>query len=117
MTRGLLEVRVPRWLPPLRVAVPGMALALVAGLRVGVFLVDLWRGRSGADFSEYYVAAVVGRVRGWPAIYDVHLYGSALRALTGNLDAFVNLPLAAWVALPFTALPFRAADVLWQTAL
>jgi Glycosyltransferase family 87 len=116
-TGGRPKARITSLLPPLPIAVAAVVLTPVALLRVRVYLVDFWQGRSGGDFAEYYVAALIGRAHGWPAVYDIGLYRSALRSLTGNLDVFVNLPLAAWVALPFTLLPFPAADRVWQSAL
>src|SRR5438105_6237525 len=54
---------------------------------------------------------------GWPTLYHGNVYTAALQALTGSRDVFGNLPLAAWVALPFTVLPFHVADVLWSLLL
>jgi hypothetical protein len=82
-----------------------------------VWLTDLWTGRAGSDFAGYYVAAMVGRSHGWPALYDANVYPAALRALRGSGTVYGNLPPAAWAALPFTALPFHVADLLWSLLL
>lgn len=100
--------------PPLWAAAAGIVLGLTAATRMRVLAVDLWDGRSGADFAEYYVAARIGVAHGWAAVYDMDRYREALQALTGNVDVFVNLPLAAWAVLPFSLLPFRTADVAWE---
>jgi alpha-1,2-mannosyltransferase len=88
-----------------------------AAVNMKVWVTDLWTGRAGSDFAGYYVAALVGKAHGWPALYDAKLYWSALKAFRGDGTLFGNLPLAAWMALPFTTLPFHVADVLWSLLL
>jgi hypothetical protein len=93
------------------------ALGVGAVVDMGVWISDLWAGRAGSDFAGYYVAAMVGRAHGWPALYDANVYPQALRALRGSGTVYGNLPLAAWAALPFTALPFHVAEMLWSLLL
>jgi alpha-1,2-mannosyltransferase len=106
-----------RRLRPAGIAALLAVFGVAAVVDMGVWISDLWAGRAGSDFAGYYVAAMVGRARGWPALYDANVYPQALQALRGSGTVYGNLPLAAWAALPFTALPFHVADVLWSLLL
>jgi hypothetical protein len=116
--------RTTRWdawgaghLPPLWAGVLLVVLGSLAASRLQLFAVTLYQGTSGNDVAQYYVAAQTGMAHGWAAVYDVASYASRLRQVTGSPDAFANLPPAAWAVAPFTVLPFRPADVLWQLLL
>jgi arabinofuranan 3-O-arabinosyltransferase len=104
-------------LPPLWAGVLLVVLGSLAASRLQLFAVTLYQGTSGNDFAQYYVAAQTGMAHGWAAVYDVATYASHLRQVTGSPDGFANLPPAAWAVAPFTVLPFRPADVLWQLLL
>ena len=96
----------------------GLAVLFVASgiwtaVSLQMWVSDLWRDRAGVDFGTYYSAALLGMARGWRALYEGNLYATWEHAVIGHSDKYVNLPLAAWAALPFTVLPFRVADVVW----
>jgi hypothetical protein len=72
---------------------------------------------AATDFRLYYAAAVVGLTYGWS-----HLYDPALQvAVTGRLhiffQPFINPPAMAWLAVPFTFLPFQVGHVVWTVLL
>jgi hypothetical protein len=70
------------------------------------------------DFGNYYAAARVGLEHGWSRIYDPALQRQAYMAARGTVEfdwrnLFVSPPPLAWLAAPFTALPFTAAYWIW----
>jgi hypothetical protein len=70
------------------------------------------------DFGNYYAAARVGQGHGWAAIYDPALQRQAYTAARGTVEfdwrhLFVSPPPLAWLAVPFTPLPFTAAYWIW----
>jgi glycosyl transferase family 87 len=71
------------------------------------------------DFTFYYVAAQIGLQHGWPHIYDLQLQQAGLNALgsgitIAELARYISPPPVAWLALPFTTLPFEAAYFAWS---
>ena len=67
------------------------------------------------DFRLYYAAAQVGLSHGFWRIYDAGLERAAVAALTpgGDWFPYLNPPPLAWLAAPFTLLPFTAAFAGW----
>jgi hypothetical protein len=78
-------------------------------------LADIWLKPLANDLRLYYAAALLGARYGWSRLYDLHLQ-SALFASYG-FQPYLNPPLMAWVALPFTLLPFLWAHVVWTVLL
>jgi len=74
------------------------------------------------DFTFYYAAAVIGLGHGWPSIYDLGLQQSELNAMgsgigVAELARYISPPPVAWLALPFTLLPYPAAYWVWSALL
>lgn len=73
------------------------------------------------DFTFYYAAARIGSEHGWSKIYDLDLQQAQLNALApapqatqvSALARFISPPPLAWLATPFSLIPFRPAYVLW----
>lgn len=73
------------------------------------------------DFSFYYVAARIGIEHGWSKIYDLDLQQAQLSAMAPGAQAthvsalarFISPPPLAWLATPFSLLPFQPAYGLW----
>ncbi len=68
-----------------------------------------------SDFRHYFLAAQIGLQHGWSHIYDLSLQRPLFRAEFPGWDfqPFANPPPMAWLASPFTALPYRPAAYLW----
>jgi hypothetical protein len=74
------------------------------------------------DFTFYYVAARVGLGHGWSSIYDLALQQAGLDAIgsgitIAQLARYISPPPVAWLAVPFTALPYEAAYWAWSALL
>lgn len=74
------------------------------------------------DFTFYLVAARIGLAHGWPSIYDLNLQQAELHALgskitIAELARYISPPPVAWLAVPFTALPYDLAYWLWSALL
>jgi hypothetical protein len=74
------------------------------------------------DLTFYYAAAKIGVSHGWQSIYDLRLQQEALDSLgsgiqIAELARYISPPPVAWLALPFTLLPFQAAYFLWSAML
>ncbi|HEV8597114.1 MAG TPA: glycosyltransferase family 87 protein, partial [Candidatus Dormibacteraeota bacterium] len=70
------------------------------------------------DFTFYVAAARIGVEHGWSAIYDLTLQQVELDAMgsgikIAELARFISPPPVAWLALPFTALPYPVAYWTW----
>lgn len=101
----------------------GVALAEVAillALYDAYWLISLpLRDPYHNDFVFYYAAAQIGAAHGWDRIYDLQLQKAQFESLTTNLTVgvlarYINPPPLAWLALPFTLLPFPVAFVAWS---
>jgi hypothetical protein len=66
-----------------------------------------------ADFYLYYVAAKVGLTHGWQQIYNPAVFIPAVTAAGGTEIPYLNPPPMAWVALPFSLLPYPLALAIW----
>ena len=82
------------------------------------WLSSIRRGDIYTDFGGYYALAWLGLHHGWAALYDLDLQRQAWSAI-GPVTWYPNMypPLVAWVAVPFTWLPFPAAYALWSLLL
>ena len=74
------------------------------------------------DFTFYFAAARIGLNHGWRSIYDLGLQQAQLDAMrsrigVAQLARFISPPLVAWLALPFTFLPYAVAYWLWSALL
>jgi hypothetical protein len=67
------------------------------------------------DFRIWYAAATIGPHSGWSHLYDTAYQMAAVEAVWpgSRYLVFANPPVAAWIVLPFTLLPFTAALALW----
>ena len=74
------------------------------------------------DLTFYYAGARIGLAHGWGSIYDLHLQQVELDAMgsgitIAQLARFISPPPVAWLAAPFTALPFPIAYWTWSALL
>jgi hypothetical protein len=74
------------------------------------------------DFTFYYAAARIGLSHGWASIYDLSLQQSQLDALgsgikIAELARYISPPPLAFLAVPFTALPYPIAYCAWSALL
>ncbi len=74
------------------------------------------------DFTFYFAAARIGLNHGWHSIYDLGLQQAQLDAMrsrigVAQLARFISPPPVAWLALPFTFLPYEVAYWLWSALL
>jgi hypothetical protein len=105
----------------------GIAAAAPAAALFALFDLYQWAVAYAADhfhndFTFYYVAARIGLAHGWPSIYDLGLQQAGLNALgsgitVAELARFISPPPVAWIALPFTPLPFPVAYWVWSALL
>jgi hypothetical protein len=70
------------------------------------------------DFTYYLVAARIGLTRGWDRIFDLGLQNTELGIVSPGLGVafqsrYLNPPPLAWLAVPFTAVPYDLAYWLW----
>ena len=71
------------------------------------------------DFTFYYAAARIGHAHGWGSIYSLSLQQAELDALGSSikiaeLARYISPPALAWLAVPFTALPYSLAYWIWS---
>ena len=71
------------------------------------------------DFRLMYGAALTGLNHGYGYLYDLGAQRAAVEGIGAGFywSPFINPPPLAWVATPFTALPFTVAVVLWSALL
>ncbi len=74
------------------------------------------------DFTFYFAAARIGLAHGWGSIYDLSLQQAQLDAMgsritIAGLARYISPPPVAWLALPFTALPYEIAYWAWSALL
>jgi hypothetical protein len=98
---------------------------LVAGFVVAVllFLVGFdWLSTyhyavASPDFFVYYLAARIGYVHGWAAMYDPQVFLTAQAAVVGRPLPYLNPPELAWLVLPLSLLPYGVALWIWRCVL
>jgi hypothetical protein len=110
----------PRLSRAARVRALLLAGAIFAGF--DLFLFNLYQylrylpGRPEiSDFRAFYAAARVGTAQGWGAIYDRTRLEASLQAFWPGSPyvAFLNPPPLAWLFVPVSLLPPRAAFFAW----
>jgi hypothetical protein len=74
------------------------------------------------DLTFYYAAALIGLNHGWQSIYDLQLQQAQLDAIgsrihIAELARYISPPPVAWLALPFTLMPFQVAYWTWSALL
>ena len=74
------------------------------------------------DFTFYYAAARIGLAHGWSSIYDLTLQQAQLDAMgsgikIAELARYISPPPVAWMAVPFTVIPYEAGYVVWSALL
>jgi len=106
-------------MPPLRFAIPAVIAAWILAFEIPRFIYLLRIHPGANDFRLSYVAAQVGLRWGWAHMYDPELLQQVVMA-SGYPDgaisssySYVNPPLLAWLAVPFTALPITVAFYVW----
>ena len=67
------------------------------------------------DFTFYLAAARIGTSRGWGSIYNLSIQQAELDRMgsgihIAELARFISPPPVAWLALPFTPLPYELGD-------
>src|SRR2546427_12467208 len=103
----------------LGIAAGACAAALFAAFDVYQWLAAYASEHFHNDFTFYYAAARIGTTHGWQSIYDLGLQQAELNALgsgigIAQLARFISPPPVAWLALPFTLLPYPVAYWLWS---
>ncbi|HEV2036611.1 MAG TPA: glycosyltransferase family 87 protein [Candidatus Dormibacteraeota bacterium] len=93
-----------------------------AGYDLYIWIDGYLRDNFHNDLTFYVAAARLGLSHGWSNLYDLNLQqdqlvaiGSAIRM--GQLARYVSPPPLAWLAVPFSPLPFRLAYWLWSLVL
>jgi|GEM_PF-755411 len=74
------------------------------------------------DFTFYLAAARIGLSHGWRSIYDLSIQQAELDAMgsgihIAELARFISPPPVAWLALPFTPLPYELGYWIWSALL
>lgn len=74
------------------------------------------------DFTFYYMAARLGLAHGWPSLYNLTLQQQGLDAIGSHikiaeLARYISPPPLAWMAIPFTPLPYEMAYWIWSALL
>jgi len=103
----------------LGIAAGAMTATLFAAFDLYQWVVAYVSDHYHNDFTFYYAAAVIGVRHGWGSIYDLGLQQAQLDAMgsgigIAQLARFISPPPVAWLALPFTALPYPLAYWLWS---
>lgn len=95
-----------------------LALALMlAALGLDVLHREDWR--VAVDFHTYFAAALVGIHDGWSHLYDQQAIAIEQKDVVPGLWAqpYLSPPPVAWLAAPFTTLPFWAAFIIWTVGI
>ena len=102
-------------LPPLKYTAPLVACAILALANAFEYALSLAVYPRDPDFYLTYLAAQVGRTIGWTHIYDPAVYLPLLKATSHRWMPYLNTPVTAWTAVPFTFLPWPVAIAIWNT--
>jgi hypothetical protein len=103
----------------LGIASGALAAAMFAGFDLFQWAVAYSSDHFHNDFTFYYAAARIGVTHGWQSIYDLNLQQSELDAIgsrirIAELARYISPPPVAWLALPFTLLPYPIAYLSWS---
>src|SRR5260370_10513261 len=106
----------------LGIASGALAAAMLAGFDIFQRVAAYGSDNFHNDFTFYYAAARIGATHGWQSIYDLGLQQSELYAIgsrikIAELARYISPPPLAWLALPFTLLPYQFAYMLWSALL
>jgi hypothetical protein len=106
----------------LGIAAGALAAAMFAGFDLFQWVVAYGSDHFHNDFTFYYAAARIGVTHGWQSIYDLNLQQAELDAIgsrirIAELARYISPPPVAWLALPFTLLPYPVAYVVWSALL
>jgi len=106
----------------LGIASGALAAAMFAGFDLFQWVAAYGSDHFHNDFTFYYTAARIGVTHGWQSIYDLGLQQSELDAIgsrirIAELARYISPPPLAWLALPFTLLPYPLAYLLWSALL
>src|SRR5260370_8402688 len=98
----------------LGIAAAALAAAMFAGFDLFQWAVAYGSDHFHNDFTFYYAAARIGVTHGWQSIYDLKLQQSELDAIgsrirIAELARYISPPPLAWLAPPFTFLPYPIA--------
>jgi hypothetical protein len=112
----------PRRWRNLGIASGALASAMFAGFDLFQWVAAYGSDNFHNDFTFYYAAARIGVTHGWQSIYDLGLQQSELYAIgsrirIAELARYISPPPLAWLALPFTLLPYPIAYFLWSALL
>lgn len=99
----------------LKYTAPLTACGLLALANAFEYALNLAVYPKSPDFYLAYLAAQIGRSIGWIHIYDPSIYLPLLSATSERWMPYLNTPVAAWVAIPFTYLPWPVAIAIWNT--
>lgn len=66
------------------------------------------------DFYVYYLAAQLGRTRGWAVMYDPSVFQPMVTGVVGKYLPYLNPPPLAWLVTPLSVLPYSIAAWLWS---
>jgi len=101
----------------------GTAAGAAAATLFAVFDLYQWAvayasDRFHNDLTFYLAAARIGIAHGWGSIYDLALQQVELNAMgsgitIAELARYISPPPVAWLALPFTLLPYEVAYWTW----
>ena len=103
-------------------AAGAVAAALFAAFDIYQWLAAFASDHFHNDFTFYYAAARIGAIHGWQSIYDLGLQQAELNAMgsgigVAQLARYISPPPVAWLALPFTLLPYPVAYWIWSALL
>jgi hypothetical protein len=65
------------------------------------------------DFYVYYLAAQLGRIHGWAAIYEPTVFLPPVTNAVGKPLPYLNPPELAWLVTPLSYLPYTLAGWIW----
>ncbi len=106
----------------LGIAAGAMTAALFAAFDLYQWVVAYASDHFHNDFTFYYAAARIGASHGWSSIYDLGLQQAELNAMGSRIEIaelarYISPPPVAWLALPFSVLPYPIAYWSWSALL
>jgi len=106
----------------LGVAAGAAAAAPFAAWDLYKWVEAFWSDHFHNDFTFYLAAARIGLGHGWPSIYDLSIQQAELDAMgsrihIAELARYISPPPVAWIAVPFTSLPYDLGYWIWSALL